>query len=40
MYGDRRVAAPLRSFALAVLWIPTLNVYRTLLFFITLKLMH
>lgn len=39
-YGDGRVAAIVRSVVLAILWIPTLNLYRLILFFITLRLMH
>ena len=40
VYSDGRVAAAIRALVLAVLWIPLLNVYCLLLFFITLRMMH
>jgi hypothetical protein len=40
VYGDRPVAAALRSVMLGALWLPTLEGYRQTLFVITLKLMH
>jgi hypothetical protein len=40
VYGDRPVAAALRSIVLAAFWLPTLAGYRQLLFVITLQLMH
>lgn len=40
VYGDGRLAAALRALALGALWLPTLETYRLLLFFITLRLMH
>jgi hypothetical protein len=40
VYGDGRVAAAARAVTMTVLWIPMVEVYRRLLFFITLELMR
>jgi hypothetical protein len=40
VYGDGRVAAAVRALTVTLVWIPMIEAYRRLLFFITLEMMR